>query len=93
MGSHSSSVLCAGLSARGGGREGACNENCCFYDTECELSESHTQLLCRYLNADGTVTETKPFTVTGAITGTFSFFVDIFQCEQKIVGWVWCDNL
>ncbi|GMI15855.1 hypothetical protein TrVE_jg5656 [Triparma verrucosa] len=32
-----------------------------------------------YLNADGTVTETKPFTVTGAITGTFSFFMDIFQ--------------
>ena len=57
---------------------GACKENCCFYDTECELSESHTQLLCRYLNADGTVTETKPFTVTGAITGTFSFFMDIF---------------
>ncbi|GMI11353.1 hypothetical protein TrLO_g7777 [Triparma laevis f. longispina] len=31
-----------------------------------------------YLNADGTVTSTKPFTVTGAITSTFSFFLEIF---------------
>ena len=41
---------------------------------------SHTFLLPfrRYLNADGTMTATKPFSLTGSVTDFFTFVISIF---------------